>query len=286
MRRARLFSALLSCLLSVALAAAPNEFSTPVNEACGLIGGKLDSVSIAECLSLNFIETGHYTSLGRPILYKEYPPMAQRKPKARVLLIGGIHGNEYSSFSVVFKWAAILDKHHSGLFHWLVAPAVNLDGLVAGPATRTNANGVDLNRNLPYADSTMGALEYWERLTRRNPDRYPGSRPLSESETRWLVNTIKEFRPDFIISLHAPYGLLDYDGPDHIRPPMRLGSLILNDLGSPPGSLGHYVGKNIPLLTIELAAANSMPVRREIIDIWLDMVRWLNANSPRRRGPS
>ena len=31
----------------------------------------------------------------------------------RVLLIGGIHGDEYSSVTIVFKWLSILDRHHS-----------------------------------------------------------------------------------------------------------------------------------------------------------------------------
>lgn len=254
-----------------------------IQKTCFLIGNKLTSVSTFECLQRRLRESGHHTARGIPILYKEYPPLPSRKPLARVLLIGGIHGDEYSSFSVVFKWMAILDKYHSGLFHWHIAPALNTDGLLNNPATRTNANGVDINRNFDIVDSApdaMSALEYWEKFAYKNPRRYPGAEPFSESETRWLAHEIATFNPDVIIAVHAPYNMLDYDGPSHITPPDRLGSLKLGHLEAYPISLGRYASRkfNLPVLTIELASANRMLKDDELRAIWVDLVRWLRHN--------
>ena len=241
-------------VLSSSAAQHPETFA-----ACSLIGNKLSSVSVQECLERQLLPSGVYTQQGRAILYKEYPPLAGKKPNARVLFIGGIHGDEYASFSVAFKWMAILDRHHSGLFHWHIAPALNLDGLLKSPATRTNANQVDLNRNLP------------------------GPQALSENESRWLVEEIKSFKPHVIVSLHAPYGLVDYDGPISVKPPATLGTLKFSDLRTFPGSLGRYAGEDlaIPVLTIELKSARYMPSDSAIRTMWVDLVRWLRYNIPR-----
>ncbi len=262
--------------------------SPGVGQTCALIGAKLTSVSIEECQSLGLVETGVYTVLGRSILYKEYPPLGDRKSNARVLLIGGTHGDEYASFSVTLKWMKILNIHHSGLFHWRIAPALNLDGLLEAPAVRVNHNGVDLNRNMKTAgDWRKAAMLYWEKETGGNPRRYPGKSPLSEKETQWLAAEIDEFKPDVIVSVHAPYNIIDYDGPKEITPPAHLGSLKLGDIGSFPGSLGRYAGEelNIPVLTIELASSRYMPSDAELRRIWVDLVRWLRLNI-RSRVPS
>ena len=252
-----------------------------VADVCKKISGKLASVSYKEC-DIGFSLTGAESVLGIPILMKEYPPLPPRKPQARVLMIGGIHGDEYSSVSVVYKWLNKLERFHSGLFHWKVVPLLNPDGLLRKKSQRMNANGVDLNRNFPTRDWHKQSQHYWVKRTRRNPRRYPGEEPLSEPETQWLHELVNEFKPDAIVAVHAPYGVLDFDGPP--RPPKRLGQLYLNLLGAYPGSLGNYAGieQEIPVITIELKHAGIMPSRNEISHIWVDMVRWLKKNTPRQ----
>ena len=196
----------------------------------------------------------------------------------KVLLLGGIHGDEYSSVSIVFKWLKTLDHHHSGLFHWRVVPLMNPDGLLRKNSSRVNANGVDLNRNFPTPDWSEKSLQYWIENAKRNPRRYPGEKPLSEPESQWLAQEIESFRPDVIVSVHAPHGIVDYDGPQ--QAPYKLGRLYLNLLGTYPGSLGRYAGVElgIPVVTIELPYAGIMPKRKEISDIWTDLVSWLKKN--------
>ena len=282
-------SAVLVAVVSTCVAAgeqAPRHISAV--EACALLGGKLTSIDVEECQAVGLAATGIYTTLGRPILRKEYPPLGERQPNARVLLIGGTHGDEYASFSVVLKWMKILNVHHSGLFHWHIAPALNLDGLLKNPAVRGNHNAVDLNRNMKTAgDWRKAALLYWEKETGSNPRRYPGQAPVSEAETQWLTAEINEFKPDVIISVHSPYGIIDYDGPQEIKPPASLGSLKLGDIGSFPGSLGRYAGEelDIPVLTIELSSSRYMPSDTELRRTWVDLVRWLRLNVSSRKPP-
>jgi hypothetical protein len=245
-----------------------------------MIARKLASVSLADCRNRNLQASGTYSVQHTPILIKEYPPLPHRTPQARVLVIGGIHGDEYSSISIVFKWMAILDKHHSGLFHWQIAPLLNPDGLLRRKSQRMNANGVDLNRNFVTPNWQEESRRYWVQRTRRDPRRYPGPAPLSEPETRWLTDIIDRFQPHTIVAIHAPHGVLDFDGP---RPrPRRFGNLYLNLLGVYPGSLGNYAGvqNRLPVITIELPRAGIMPTRQQISHIWVDLVRWLRRHIP------
>ena len=249
-----------------------------VEKQCKRIGNKLGSVSVEDCLAIGLSVTDGQSSEGETILIKEYPPLEKREPLGKVLLIGGIHGDEYSSVSIVFKWLATLNKHHSGLFHWHVVPLLNPDGLLRKKSQRVNANNIDLNRNFPINDWENTAIKYWIEETGKNPRYYPGPEALRETESNWLLGHINVFRPDVIVSVHAPHGIIDHDGPRVA--PEKLGALYLNYLGTYPGSLGNYAGvqRQIPVITIELPYAGIMPTKDEIRDIWLDMVKWLRKN--------
>jgi len=157
---------------------------------------------------------------------------------------------------------------------------MNPDGLLRKRSQRTNANGVDLNRNLPTPDWHRLTNHYWVKKTGRNPRRYPGDAPASEPESQWLINEIENFKPDAIIAVHAPYGIVDFDGPP--EGPSRLGRLSQKFLGTYPGSLGNFAGvqRQLPVVTIELRSAVSMPRRQEIRKIWVDLIRWLAKRFP------
>ncbi len=251
-----------------------------VSAVCRRIGKKLSSVSAEECMARRLALSGAASVLRTPILVKEYPPKAPRVPRARVLLIGGIHGDEYSAVSVVFKWMKILDKHHSGLFHWKITPLMNPDGLLRRHSQRMNANGVDLNRNFPTPNWTEESQRYWIHKTGRNPRRFPGVVPMSEPESQWLVKEIEAFRPDAIIATHAPHGIVDFDGPPH--GPRRLGPLGKRLLGTYPGSLGNFagVGRRLPVVTVEFRSAGAMPAPGEVRKMWVDLIAWLMFRFP------
>lgn len=273
-----------ACLVAQTVGAGTEPADSPakklVREACERIGAKLGSVSADECRARPLRPSGGLSVLGTPILVAEYPPLPTREPLGRILLLGGIHGDEYSSVSVVFKWLADLDRNHSGLFHWRVVPLLNPDGLLRARSQRMNERGVDLNRNFPSFNWEEEANDYWIRRTGSNPRRYPGPTPLSEPESQWLYGEIERFRPTVIVSVHAPSHVVDYDGPS--EPPHRLGPLYLNLMGTYPGSLGRFAGvmMGLPVVTIELPSAGIMPTPSEQSKIWNDLIRYLQTESP------
>jgi hypothetical protein len=252
----------------------PDVAAAAVRDLCERIGRKLGSVKSQDCFDQPLIHAGTSTN-GLSLAYRDYLPLPDRTPLGRVLVLGGIHGDEFSSVSVLFKWLKILDQHHSGLFHWRFVPVVNPDGLLQTKSQRQNSNGVDLNRNFPTSDWNTDAHRYWREKTYRNPRRYPGTGPASEVETQWVLEQLESFAPDVVISMHAPYHLVDYDGPP--KAPENLGGLYLRKLGVYPGSLGNYVGVDLnkPIVTVELKSAGIMPTKSEIESMWGDLIHWL-----------
>jgi len=245
---------------------------------CRNLSKKLRTVKYKGCLNLGLKPTGFKSVKGRLLTERHFMPDAkfENLPKGRILFISGIHGDEYSAISITYLWMQNMLKHQGDTSqHWLFFPLVNPDGLFRNPATRINAHNVDLNRNFPSPDWDELAFAYWKKYYKKNKRRYPGKSANSEPETQLLVKTIKEFKPDAIISVHAPYGLLDYDGPDYAVP-NRIGGLKHRELGTYPGSLGRYAGEylNIPVLTLELRSAGSMPSQKEIYTMWQDVEKW------------
>lgn len=256
------------------------EIKFSANAACDKISNRLASISMQSCLEAKLDETGCASVKGFPILMRSFSPLNNKTPQGRVLVIGGTHADELTSVSTVFKWIGKLNKYHSGLFHWHVIPIMNPDGLFKKSATRTNHNGVDLNRNMPSNDWDSNALHYWETKGNKDPRKFPGTVASSEPETQWLIDEINHFKPDAIISVHAPYGIVDFDSLRLNAAPKSLGKLHLNLLGTYPGSLGNYAGinKNIPVITLELPHAWEMPSNQETTKIWEDIVAWLKLN--------
>ncbi|MDX1351571.1 MAG: DUF2817 domain-containing protein [Thiomicrorhabdus sp.] len=254
------------------------EESPTIQEYCKELSRKLRTVKYQGCLDLD-LETTPYRSVeGRLLTQRHFKPAKNftNLPAGRILFMSGIHGDEYSAISMTYLWMQNMVKNQEQTRqHWLFFPLVNPDGLFRSPATRINANNIDLNRNFPSPDWDELALDYWKKYYKKNKRRYPGQAANSEPETQWLVKTIEEFKPDAIISIHAPYGLLDYDGPDHAVP-NRIGGLKHRELGTYPGSLGRYAGEylKIPVLTLELRSAGSMPNQKEIFNMWQDVEKW------------
>lgn len=251
-----------------------------VEQTCKKMSDRLASVKYKSCLAAKLKITGCNSVKGTPILAREFPPLKGRKPNGRILVIGGTHGDELTSVSVTMRWINQLSKNHTGLFHWHIAPIINPDAVFKKSATRTNHNGVDLNRNMPSTDWNENALKYWRQKSNKDKRKYPGPKAASEPETQWLIDEINSFKPDAIISVHAPYGVVDFDSLLLSSAPKKLGKLYLNMLGTYPGSLGSYAGINrdIPVITLELPHSWVMPSVSDSDRIWRDIVKWLKKN--------
>jgi protein MpaA len=261
---------------------------------CAKLSARIPGLSTAQCTGSALLPTGALSRNGFPILARDIaaplaPPhlarVANKKAPVRVLLLGGIHGDELTASALVFQWLGKMQTPAAQHFEWKVVPVLNPDGLLAAKPLRVNAQGVDLNRNFPTPGWQKEAPRYWAKATGSDPRRFPGHQPLSEPESRWVVDAIEQFHPDLIVSVHAPFGVLDFDGP--VTPPHRFGRLIYSRVGVYPGSLGNYSGlyKHVPVITIELPNASSMPAPAEVERIWQDMLAWTRRNVPQQGAP-
>ncbi len=116
---------------------------------------------------------------------------AAADPRRRVLVIGGVHGNEPVTPPAV---RGLLDAEIAGDVEVWLVPESNPDGSAAG--IRCNANGVDLNRNFAWE---------W-----RAEDGGPA--PMSEPETLTLARLVEGLRPDVVIWVHQPLGYVSAVG--------------------------------------------------------------------------
>jgi len=239
---------------------------------CDDFYAKLPNVSRALCDDAKLRPSGVRSVQGRPIVVRDIQPDA---PRLRVLVVAAMHGDELSSASVALHWLKLaqLEPAHT---HWRFIPALNPDGLMRRPARRANANGVDLNRNFPTPNWQREARVYWEQSTHKDPRRWPGKQPVSEPESKFLLDEMARFKPHVIVSIHAPYGVLDFDGP--VMPPTRLGRLYLDQVGIFPGSLGNYAGvqRAMPVVTVELPSALRTPTDDEMRKMWGDLRQWMD----------
>ena len=260
--------------------------TTDLAQWCARLAPAVPGVDLPACRTSGLQPGAGRSVHGVPLWSNDVLPA--NTPKFKVLLLGGIHGDELASVTLAFDWIARshgvqaqamprgmkTGKPTISDVAWRFVPLLNPDGLLHSPSTRVNAHGVDLNRNFPTADWARDAQPYWIKRTKRDPRRFPGRQPLSEPESRWLLEQIDQFHPDLIVSVHAPYGLLDFDGPPPA--PRRLGSLQLDPVGVYPGSLGNYGGlvKNVPVMTLELKNARAVPPQ-ELAAMWNDLQRWI-----------
>ena len=170
-----------------------------------------------------------------------------------VLVIGVFHGDEPQGKYLIEKYLTLPPAkgrvRERGV---LFIPCLNPDGLQSN--TRTNDNGVDLNRNFPtknWGEDTSAAGN--------NPqDYYGGKSAGSEIETQFVIDIIEKYQPKLILTLHAPYKIVNYDGPaQDIAQKISdiIGYPVEESIGYPtPGSFGTYCGveRNIPTITLEL----------------------------------
>lgn len=165
-----------------------------------------------------------------------------------VLLLAGVHGDEPQGAECARAVLREGGRLSHGLDGWqvVVIECLNPDGMKRG--TRGNAHGVDLNRNMPARNWSAEGEGRYE----------PGPEPGSEPETQALLALLEESPPGRIISLHAPLGVVNWDGPDDGAAGLlheATGWPLASDIGYPtPGSLGSWAGvdREIPTVTLEL----------------------------------
>ncbi len=158
----------------------------------------------------------------------------------KILIVGVFHGDEPQGEYFINEYLKMQKNNIKNSLYFI--PRLNENNL------RTNKNGVDLNRNFPTKN--------WQKSKR--DDYFGGDIPASEHETQFLVDLIEKNNFDAIITIHAPYKIINYDGPAQKlaeKISQILGYPVESDIGYPtPGSFGTYCGveRNIPTITIEI----------------------------------
>lgn len=223
------------------------EIASYCEKSLNAFPGKHDTKALAKACATVQVMNGCESVQGTPIFH--YDQKGDAKKTANILVFSLIHGDETPAGSVGRFWMERL----SGIVprnNWRVVPVLNPDGVVK--KTRTNANSIDVNRNFPTLDWNEKAQSYWKRDSKSNPRRFPGNVAGSEPETVCALKHIEDFKPDFIVSIHTPLKVLDFDGPK-VKPP-KYDYLPWKSLGHYPGSLGRYMWfeRKIPVLTMEL----------------------------------
>ncbi len=161
----------------------------------------------------------------------------------KILVIGSMHGDEPQGADILNLY--VKEKHKS-INNLYVIPSLNPDGYYK--KSRVNANGVDINRNFPTKN--------W--ICTEQNEFFGGNEPASEPETRFLIDCIGDIQPDLILTIHAPFKIVNFDG-EALAVSKKIGDIIgypvQHDIGYPtPGSFGTYCGieKKIPTITLEL----------------------------------
>jgi protein MpaA len=238
-------------LLTATVGKAKTDFSNLqqecVNELKKFPGAWDDKLLKQACERVS-VDSSCVSSEGRPIYH--YDKISSATGAKKVLVFSLIHGDETPAGTIGRYWMERLegiDPRNS----WRVIPVLNPDGVKY--KTRTNANKIDINRNFPTKDWEEGAITTWKQATKSNPRRFPGEKGGSEPETKCAVHHLEDFQPDFVVSVHTPLKVLDFDGPRIAAPP-KFDYLPWRSLGNYAGSLGRYmwVERQTPVLTMEL----------------------------------
>ena len=165
----------------------------------------------------------------------------------QVLIIGVFHGDEPQGKFLIEEYLKENDNSQM-----LFIPCLNPDGMSLN--IRQNSNKVDLNRNFPTKNWGEDTSEAGD-----NPaDYFGGTSAGSEIETQFVIDVIEKYKPELIITLHAPYKVVNYDGPAQ-KIAEQISQIIKYpveaSIGYPtPGSFGTWAGieRQIPTITLEL----------------------------------
>lgn len=169
----------------------------------------------------------------------------------KVIVIGCFHGDEPQGKLLIDSYTNCV-KDSNLLF----IPCLNVYGYQNN--TRLNENGVDLNRNFPTKN--------WEHTQKDNF--YGGKFPASEIQTRFVIDIVEKYKPELILTLHAPYKVVNYDCSGNYDKDILISiSKIMNypieeSIGYPtPGSFGTWAGIEKGILTITLELDENVPIK-------------------------
>lgn len=209
---------------------------------------------------------------GKPIGLAHSPGLNLAASERPLILIGGVHGDEPEGVKLAEETLRYLDAHPEKCrVPWILIPCLNPDGFTA--KTRTNAGGVDLNRNYPARSWSPEIKE---------PRYNPGPKAGSEPEIQALVALIQAVKPRLLIHCHSWHPCIVMTGeparPDAERLAKVSGYPLQATIGyDTPGSLSQYgwADHKIPVICIEEQEGTPLDqvwphFKNAIVEIFLD----------------
>ena len=215
-----------------------------------------------------------FLTLGKTVRGRDITAMIYGSGTKRVLIFGGIHGDEQHTTVVARALAVNINTETlPSNLTLVIIPDVNPDGLMV--ATRVNANGVDINRNFP---SKTWRSEF------SGQNHYPGTKPSSEPETQAVLNLLERYPPHLVVTLHAALGCVNWDGQSGATLAQTLASVnkypLCASLGyETPGSLGILMGidRQVPTVTIELRPTRATVLVQENLPALFALLKYFAA---------
>ena len=191
----------------------------------------------------------------------------------RVVVLGQMHGDEPAGRRVIESLRALTTPEGTAL--WLI-PSMNPDGHVE--QSRTNARGVDLNRNFPTRWRAQGA----------DTRQWSGPRPASEPETQAVMRFLASVQPAAVLSFHQPFAVVDIshasarEAGRRLARWMDLPARVVRCAGPCRGTLTEWVAKELDAvaLTVELPAETSKRDTERAAEATMRFVRWLGSDKP------
>lgn len=194
-------------------------------------------------------DTDTWKPIGFSVAGRSIEAMTVGEGSVRVLVIGGIHGDEVEAQPSIGRLTEMLMQEPGArAATWRVIRDLNPDGTSIG--RRGNERNVDLNRNFPARNFVKKKRH--------------GDNPFSEPESNLLARMVEFDRPELIVVFHStsngPY--VNFDGPASAAARAFADGAATTDPRwrivpemsyATPGSLGSYFGQDraIPILTIE-----------------------------------
>ncbi len=227
-----------AAIVAICSAAGAVAVGTAVADGTGGIAGSAAVTTQAARMSFvpaNVIET---RVIGASVDGRPISAYRMGTPGGRVvLLVGEIHGDETKG-SLITRLLRTMPTP-VGVDMWLI-DTMNPDGEANG--TRTNANGVDLNRNFEVG---------WNYIPASTTNhRYSGEHPADQPETQAVEAFIREVRPSIGIWYHQDANTISISG---ARPeiPTLYGQIVDLTPGTVPcsqmctGTAGTFANRTI-----------------------------------------
>lgn len=151
-----------------------------------------------------------YEVIGRSVRGRDIYALRVGTGQMKVLITAGVHARETANTPMVMQGLFdMLGAYQNGdsrvsevlsRVTFIVVPLVNPDGYDEcvrrnSGSKKTNARGVDLNRNFPF--------KYWGSKKKKKGNGYPGPHPASEPETQAIMALIAAHDFTLAVDVHS-----------------------------------------------------------------------------------